>query len=285
MDSYHSVQRKSIAKDLVLPILIWAGIILVILNVKNLPFEFSNSQKVGFGYFVKCLLMVLLPLGLIHLFYKQKSDFGIYFPPFRNSFQLSIRAMSIAGPACMTFLLIGLLGWSFRDWPGTLTLSLAFLIVFYFVPKVTRGLPTRESIQTSNNTIIVFVIFSLLTCLVAYLTYEAIPVLSKILYYVFIVGLGEELLFRGYLQSAFNRYFGKPFKIGDVSFGWGLILAALLFGLIHALVVIPPAWPWALFTFFMGLTLGFIREKDGSILAAVLLHALLDMPLVFFGGG
>ncbi|WP_430968278.1 CPBP family intramembrane glutamic endopeptidase [Spongiimicrobium sp. 2-473A-2-J] len=30
--------------------------------------------------------------------------------------------------------------------------------------------------------------------------------------------------------------------------------------------------------------LGYIREKDGSILAAVLLHAMLDMPLVFMGG-
>ncbi|MEH6535508.1 MAG: hypothetical protein V7719_03890 [Psychroserpens sp.] len=30
------------------------------------------------------------------------------------------------------------------------------------------------------------------------------------------------------------------------------------------------------------LTLGFIREKDCSILNAVLLHAMFDMPPVFF---
>jgi membrane protease YdiL (CAAX protease family) len=50
----------------------------------------------------------------------------------------------------------------------------------------------------------------------------------------------------------------------------------------HALVTVPPTWPWALFTFVIGLTLGYIREKDGSIFSAILLHAALDMPLVFF---
>lgn len=69
--------------------------------------------------------------------------------------------------------------------------------------------------------------------------------------------------------------------IGDVKFGWGVFLAALLFGLIHALVNMPPTWPWALFTLIMGLTLGFIREKDGSILAPAILHLMLDFPLVF----
>ncbi len=37
----------------------------------------------------------------------------------------------------------------------------------------------------------------------------------------------------------------------------------------------------SLFTLVLGLTLGFIREKDGSILGPALLHAMLDMPLVF----
>lgn len=61
----------------------------------------------------------------------------------------------------------------------------------------------------------------------------------------------------------------------------GLFISSLLFGLTHALVTVPPTWPWALFTLIFGLTLGFIREKDGSILAAALLHAMLDMPLAF----
>lgn len=274
--------KKNIGRDLIFPILVWAVVIFAFLHVKDIPYDFKGTDKVVVRYFAKFVLLILLPLALIALFQKNKSDFGIYFPKLSESFKLSIRAYAIGGPAGITFLFIGLLGWGFQDWKGALILSIVYFVVFYFVPKVTNGLPSRNEIVTPNNGIKVFTILSLSTVIFAYFTYEYIPVISKILYYIFIVGLGEELLFRGYLQSSFNRYFGKSFNIGDVRFGWGLFLSAILFGLIHALVVVPPLWPWALFTFVIGLTLGFIREKDGSILSAVLLHAMLDMPLVFF---
>jgi membrane protease YdiL (CAAX protease family) len=96
-----------------------------------------------------------------------------------------------------------------------------------------------------------------------------------------VVAVGEELLFRGYLQSSFNLIFGKTFKVENVTFGWGLILSALLFGLIHSLAATPIAWPWMLFTFVGGLILGFVREKDGSLLAPIILHMLMDFPLIF----
>ena len=273
---------KLIGKDVILPILIWAGIILVFLNVKNIPYDFTEKDNIVLRYFVKVVLTIIFPLLLIHLLYENKGDFGIYFPKVSDSFKLSLRAYAIGGPAGMTFLLIGALGWGFDDWLGSITLSVVYLVVFYLIPRVTGGLPTRSYIVTPNKRITAFVIFALSTVLIAYISYGYIPVVSKILYFLFIVGLGEELLFRGYIQSSFNRYFGKPFKIGNVQFGWGLFLSSLLFGMMHALVVVPPLWPWALFTFVMGLSLGFIREKDGSILSAVLLHAMLDMPLVFF---
>ncbi len=278
---YNLNLKRHIGKDLIFPILVWVGIIVFFLNIKNIPYDFTEKNNLVLRYFVKFVMTIIFPLALIHLLYKNKSDFGIYFPKLSDSFKLSLRAYAIGGPAGITFLLIGFLGWKFDDWLGSITLSIVYLVVLYFIPKVTNKLPTRNYIVAPNKRITAFVIFSMLTVIIAYFSYEYIPVISKILYYIFIVGLGEELLFRGYLQSSFNRYFGKPFNIGNVKFGWGLFLSALLFGLIHALVVVPPLWPWALFTFILGLTLGFIREKDGSILAAVLLHAMLDMPLVF----
>ena len=274
--------KKTIGKNLIFPILVWAVIIIVFLNVKNIPYNFTAKDNIVLRYLVKFVMTIIFPLVLIHLLFKNKSDFGIYFPKFSDSFKLSLRAYAISGPAGMTFLLIGILGWEFQDWLGSLTLSLVYLVVFYFIPKVTNKLPTRNNIITPNKSINLFTFLSILTIIFAYFSYEYIPVISKILYYIFIVGLGEELLFRGYLQSSFNRYFGKSFSIGKVKFGWGLFLSALLFGMMHALVVVPPLWPWALFTFVLGLILGFIREKDGSILSAVLLHAMLDMPLLFF---
>ena len=274
-------KKKLIGKNLIVPILLWGSIIIVFLNVKNIPYDFIDEQKIPLRYFVKLVTTIIVPLAFISLLYKDKSDFGIYFPKFSDSFKLSLRAYAVGGPAGITFWLIALLGWGFDDWYGATTLSVAYLVVFYFVPKVTNKLPSRTNITTPNYLIILFTIFSFFTCVIAYFTYEYVPIISKILYFIFIVGLGEELLFRGYLQSSFNRYFGKPFIIANVEFGWGLILSALLFGLMHALVTTPPTCYWALFTFVLGLTLGFIREKDGSILSAVLLHAMFDMPLIF----
>jgi membrane protease YdiL (CAAX protease family) len=280
MDTIHTTRFTG--KYLIFPILVWAMIIIIFLNVKNIPFDFTAKDNIVLRYVMKFIMTIILPLLLIHLLFKNKSDFGIYFPKFSDSFKLSIRAYAIGGPAGITFLLIGIIGWGFQDWLGSLTLSIVYLVVFYLIPKVTNKLPTRNNSITPNKSINVFAILSVSTIIFAYFTYNYIPVISKILYYIFIVGFGEELLFRGYLQSSFNRYFGKSFNIKGVKFGWGLFLSALLFGAMHALVVVPTLWPWALFTFVIGLTLGFIREKDGSILSAVLLHAMFDMPLVFF---
>lgn len=173
------------------------------------------------------------------------------------------------------------MGWNFEDWPGSIALSGAFLLVLYFIPRTTEKLPSRSAIHVPNRNILLVVSLSIITLLLAHLSYDFFPFASKLLYYLFIVALGEELFFRGYFQSSVNRYFGKSFKLGEVSFGWGLLLTSVVFGLSHALVSVPSTWPWALWTFIFGLTLGFIREKDGSILAAVMLHAMVDFPLAF----
>ncbi|MBT8220111.1 MAG: CPBP family intramembrane metalloprotease [Bacteroidia bacterium] len=273
--------QHSFGKHVILPFVIWVVIIVVFLHIKDIPYEFSDKDYIVVRYFAKVVMTILLPLVLIHLLFKSKNDFGIYFPKYSDSFKLAILAYAIGGPAGMTFWLVESLGWKFQDWPGAILLSIVYFIVFLLIPKVTQKIPLRNHLESPNRQILLFAVFSIATVIIAYLTYEYIPIISKILYYIFIVGLGEELLFRGYIQSSFNRYFGKPFHIKGVQFGWGLILSALLFGLIHALIVMPPLWPWALFTFVFGLTLGFVREKDGSILAAVFLHAMMDMPLVF----
>lgn len=97
-------------------------------------------------------------------------------------------------------------------------------------------------------------------------------------------GIGEEVFFRGYVQSRLNQVFGKPFSIFGVPFGLGLILASALFGLMH---VLNPTdyfsghWsfrPWHGLVTSVGLY-GFLREKTGSVVAPAALHALFDLCL------
>jgi len=87
--------KKFIGRDLIFPILVWAVVILAFLHVKDIPYDFKGSDKVVVRYFAKFVMLILLPLVLIHVFQKNKSDFGIYFPKLSESFKLSIRAYAI----------------------------------------------------------------------------------------------------------------------------------------------------------------------------------------------
>ena len=81
---------------------------------------------------------------------------------------------------------------------------------------------------------------------------------------------GEELFFRGYVQTSWNRVFGRPWQLGKTRFGPGLFLTSALFGLVHLLN------PWdyfhgagslawfAAWTSFASLHLGFLRERTGG---------------------
>lgn len=51
-------------------------------------------------------------------------------------------------------------------------------------------------------------------------------------------GLAEEIVFRGVHQSLLNRAFGRPWRIANADFGWGLIITAVLFAGFNGLVAV-----------------------------------------------
>ena len=76
---------------------------------------------------------------------------------------------------------------------------------------------------------------------------------------VVIAPIVEELIFRGLIFSGFQRIYPAF---------WAIFFSALLFSLFHLN-------PWQLGpTFLLGLLLGFVRLRTGSLLAAIFTHAL-----------
>jgi uncharacterized protein len=76
----------------------------------------------------------------------------------------------------------------------------------------------------------------------------------------------EELIFRGVIFSGFQKNYA-PF--------WAIFFSALLFALFHLN-------PWQLGpTFLLGLLLGLVRLRTGSLLAAIFTHALHN-GMIFF---
>ena len=75
-------------------------------------------------------------------------------------------------------------------------------------------------------------------------------------------GIGEELLFRGFIQAGLENLLGA----------WGgLIIASLLFGLVHAMTR-----TYFILTTFVGLYLGLLYQWTGNLLVPILVHFLYD---------
>lgn len=99
---------------------------------------------------------------------------------------------------------------------------------------------------------------------------------------VFFTAIGEEVFFRGYVQSRLNGVFGRPWRFWGASFGPGLFIASLLFGLIHVFNPTKPyegrwefSWVWGAGAFLVGGVLyGYLREWTGSIWCGTVVHAL-----------
>lgn len=81
-------------------------------------------------------------------------------------------------------------------------------------------------------------------------------------------GVGEEMLFRGVLQSS----------LGDgIGVAAGLVLSSLLFGLLH-----PISIPYALVSFAMGMYLGGLFLATENLLTPMVTHGVYDFALMAF---
>lgn len=106
--------------------------------------------------------------------------------------------------------------------------------------------------------------------------------------YVVATAIGEEMFFRGYMQSRLNEVFGRPYARGQMRYGAGLLITSAFFGLLHVLNPVNYfighysfAWAWGAGTMFVGLGYGVIREKTGSVWPAVVVHGLYDVWVVW----
>jgi membrane protease YdiL (CAAX protease family)/protein-S-isoprenylcysteine O-methyltransferase Ste14 len=99
-------------------------------------------------------------------------------------------------------------------------------------------------------------------------SYNLIGLLGQVLYYFGLVGLVEELLFRGLVYRAFEEWLGSGWAIWGSAFGfmlWHIFGQGLLIGVT---------------TFVIGLAFALIRWRAGGILGLIVLHGLYDLETV-----
>lgn len=163
-----------------------------------------------------------------------------------------------------------------------LFLSLSGLVLFVWVMRCSASFTKRTPTVLAGLALVALWLMPL--ALVRYFDRSLGPAVMTSVGSVLVAGLGEELIFRGYIQSRLNEVLGRPFRIGDTQFGWGLFIASFLFGLAHIFNGVDfmrgPVnfqWTWGLSSFLSGTFIfGYLREKTGSILAGALLHGNND---------
>lgn len=103
--------------------------------------------------------------------------------------------------------------------------------------------------------------------------------LEAIAYQLTLPSFEEEIFYRGILLFALVKAFGDGPRILYTNFGWGALISALLFAIIHSLF-------WAgefvfslenfLFAGFFGFILTWLRLNTGSIVTPILLHSVIN---------
>lgn len=236
------------------------------------PFGVWKIQVLRFR-FPEYIVMIALPVLILTLAHR---DFAVYGLTLTN---LNYH-LKIAGIGFLPFLLVSLSlnYFTWMTWQGSLYVSVIEVLMLVFLAWVLLKQPAAAMAG-----VVVALLFWAPGLVAPAQVILPGRILLSFIFYFFFAGPGEEIFYRGYIQSRLNQAFGKPYTFFGVSIGWGLVIAALIYSLMHVLNTYNPllgrytlSLPWGLWTFFLALLFGFLREKTRSVVAPSILHGVLN---------
>jgi uncharacterized protein len=238
-------------------------------------------RVLGHGFFHHALF-VLIPVVWLLVARRDLTAYGLSF----RHWQADVRAaLGVFLPVAIISSLAGFV--PYTRWEGALILAAAYIALLFLVGwMLNRRLRPVVGGVTIGMCVLLFGArgFGLGT-------FPGVgPAISAFLYYAVFVGFGEEILYRGYVQSRLNAAFGRPWRLLGAEVGWGLVITSLLFGFLHVLNRDLTTgqtwfWWWGLWTVCSGFFFGTVREKTGSIIAPAILHGLLQGLVAALMGG
>lgn len=99
---------------------------------------------------------------------------------------------------------------------------------------------------------------------------------ERFAYQMTMPGISEEFIYRGFLLSLLNAHFGMKFSFLKTNFGWGLFLVSVPFMSAHLISFSGTIEPFfiatSLFVFIGSFLLGYLRERSGSLVPAIIAH-------------
>lgn len=100
--------------------------------------------------------------------------------------------------------------------------------------------------------------------------------LTVVLIQILVVGLPEEVFYRGLVQTRLRALLPQHVTILGAPFGAAIVVTSVLFALGHFLVELDPG---RLAVFFPSLLFGWMRERTGSVAAGAVFHGLSNVLL------
>jgi uncharacterized protein len=225
-------------------------------------------------------VFIMLPIAWLLLSRRNLADYGLTLLNWRADLHT---AMSCFLPFAVAGATLGFL--PYRQPLGAIAVSIVQIILLFWVAHSLNKPDPKSGILTILLAAVTFIVYGFWK--------ELMPTpgqaIASFLFYLPFVGFGEEILYRGYIQSRLNQAFGTPWRFLGADWGWGIVLTSLLFGLLHIMNGLDyhtgqfiPQWWWGLWTFFGGFVFSYLRQKTGSIIAPGLVHGLPQALVYLF---
>ncbi len=93
----------------------------------------------------------------------------------------------------------------------------------------------------------------------------------SLLYNGILVGVSEEFLFRGQIQTGFNNQIKSTLKIGRATIRLGTILSTVAFAVFHFGNVFN-----LLFALVFGILVGHFYDRTSNLWGAIIIHNVVD---------
>ncbi len=111
---------------------------------------------------------------------------------------------------------------------------------------------------------------------------DGAPGWEYLLFQATLPGVAEELAYRGVMLTVLNRALGRPWRLFGAPLGWGWVITTVLFWGIHAFRADQSSgfsfyWQTLTLQLWAGAVFGWIRERSGSVIPAIVSHNLTNI--------
>lgn len=262
-------------------LLVYAAMQVISIALRPTGIDLWQRENLGWSY-TGMFIFVGIPALVIWLARRDWAEYGVSLADWQTNLDIGIKAYLVR---IIPYVFgVGGAMWLMLDRDKVSGGAFVAFMEVVGLAAMIWVLNRQKPMNSGRGNLIITFLLLLFPILLAFAVNKlSVVIISTVVWQFVFSGFGEEFVWRGYVQSRLNQAFGRPMRMFGIQYGWGLIIASILFGFLHAFNAYDPAigfaslsWGWALSSSVAGLMFGVIREKTGTLLAPGIAHGLPD---------